>query len=214
MTETQERPAAATEPRGLSPAELKTLEKLLVKANIGVVQGPGVRVGREYVALTNLSVPRRDNTKEDRQVDLVPAGDTVWLTDDEAAKFLRHGDRDGRRVAVIRLKSEVDANRPPKPHPSLLSGPIMRPVQPPPGTDMARPDPEGASRLVEQTVSVPEAQTVEVAQGGTPSIQDAIDIVPGGGGPTSRTEVMVGADQDLMAAVKAQNPGLTGRKEK
>jgi hypothetical protein len=211
VTETQERPATATEARGLTKAELAQLEKLMAKANIGNVHGPAVRLGREYVALTNLAVPRRDD--KDRQTDLVLAGDTVWLTDDEAAKFLRHGDRDGRRVSVIRLKSEVDANRPPRPHPSLLTGPLMRPVTPAPGSDMPRPDPEGASRLVEQKVTVPESQQADIAAGGTPSIQDAIDIVPGGGIGVERERIQGGADHDLMAAVKAQNPGLT-RKEK
>lgn len=196
MTET------ATEVRGLTEAEKKTLVKLLEKANIGNVHGPAVRIGREYVALTNLSVPRRDNTKEDRQVDLVRAGETVWLTDDEAAKFLRHGDGDGRRVAVIRLKSEVDNNNPPKPHPTLLSGAVLRPMMPPPGTDHARPDPAGASRIIEQQVAVPEQEQVPTVS------QDAIDILPGqmGGGDAAsvRQAVAEGADQDLMAAVKAQ----------
>ena len=194
MTET------VTEARGLTEAEKKTLVKLLEKANIGNMHSPAVRVGREYVALTNLSVPRRDNTKEDRQCDLVRAGETIWLTDDEAAKFLRHGDLDGRRVAVIRLKSEVDANRPPVPHPSLLTGPVLRPMMPPPGSDQPRPDPEGSTRIVQQNV-VPESEVIP------PAPQDALDIAPGtmGGGEADNAFVTAGADQYLMAAVKAQS---------
>jgi len=194
-----------TEAHGLTEAEKKTLAKLLEKVNIGNTHSPAVRIGREYVALVNLSVPRRDNTREDRQVDLVRAGDSVWLTDDEAAKFLRHGDRDGRRVAVIRLKSEVDNNNPPKPHPSLLTGPIMRPATPAPGSDGPRPDPAGATRVIEQT-TIPESEVVPVAP------QDAMDILPGqpisGGEIGGNAYVQAGADQDLMAAVKAQS-GLT-----
>lgn len=193
-------------PAGLTDAERKTLEKLIAKANIELgVHAPAVQVGREYVALTNLAVPQRGS--KDLKTDLVLTGETVWLSDEEAAKFLRHGDRDGRRVAVIRLKSEVDMNKPPKAPPQLLTGPIFRPVTPPSGTDLPRPDPAGATRLVEQT-TVPESQQPVVAQGGTPSIGDALDIVPGSG-EAIRQATLAGADQDLMSAVRAQNPGLT-----
>lgn len=203
MTETQVKPEAATEVRGLTAAELKTLEKLLLKANIGNMHGPAVQVGKPYVALTWLSVPRREQADpKDRQTDRVAPGETIYLTDDEAAKFLRHGPQDGRRVAVIRAKNEVDQNNVPKPHPSLLSGLPFRASAPIPGTDMPRPDPAGASRIIESNVP-PEMQVPQEGRGGTPSIQDAMDIVPGTG-EIARQEIRAGADQDLMAAVKSQ----------
>jgi hypothetical protein len=138
----------------------------------------------------------------------VLAGDTVWLTDEEAARFERHGDRDGRRVAVVRLKSEVDASNPPRPHPTLLSGPVFRPAVPAPGTDGPRPDPAGSTRIV--TVGPPEAQQVPVQHGGEPVLpaQDAVDILPGG--QLARDQVTQRADMDLVSAVKAQ-AGMGGK---
>jgi hypothetical protein len=197
---------AAEKTPALTPAEAKQLDKLLAKANTGNAHGPAVQLGKPYVALTNLSVPRRVQLDpKDRQTDLVLAGETVYLTDEEAARYLRHGDRDGRRVAVIRAKSEVDANNPPRPHPSLLSGPILRPTTPPPGSDLARPDPAGSSRIVEQS-PVPES-----SEPAPPSrSEDALDITPGTG-ELARQEIRQGADADLVAAVKSQAPQIVRR---
>lgn len=196
--------AEAAEVPGLSATESRQLDKLLAKANSArAPHSPAVRVGREYVALTNLSMPRRGD--KDKGCDLVMAGESVWLTDDEAALYLRHGERDGRQVAVIRLKSEVDANNPPKPHPMLVSGRPFRPAPPAPGTDQPRPDPEGSSRIVSVGPPVPEMNQPQpgpdMPLGGLAG-GDAMDILPGGGGLSRAT--VAGADQDLVAAVKNQ----------
>lgn len=196
MAETAEKPA------GLTAAEQKKLDELLAKAAPLNLHGPALRAGKPYVALINLSLPRRGD--KDKQCDLVPAGETVYLTDEEAATFLRHGSRDGRRVAVIRPKGEVDANNPPKPPPSLLTGPILRPQQPPPGSDLPRPDPAGSSHLLQYGTGNPVPESAQ-PQPGTENVMpgpDAVDIPPSG--QHAREVITQGADQDLMAAVKAQ----------
>jgi hypothetical protein len=213
-------PTAADEVRGLTDRERAQLDKLMAKANAAIgVHAPAVRIGKPYVALVNLAVPRRQlaNGERDLQTDLVMRGETVYLTDEEAAKFLRNGPRDGRRIAVIRPAGEVDSNHLPNAVPQLLTGPIFRPVTPAPGTDGPRPDPEGSTRVIEQTV-VPESQVMTPQPGGAPSIQDALDLPPGtviGGAGDSRAEAIAGADQDLMAAVKNQagmGPGGSARR--
>lgn len=191
---------------GLTEAEAKQWEKLRAKAAAAAgVHGPEIRVGEPYQALVNLSVPRRGVIApgEVRQSDLVPAGETVYLTDEEAATFLRHGGRDGRRIPVIRKlhgpdsSSEENAGRI---HPSYLSGQVMRPVMPPGGpgeSEQPRPDPADASKVIRYE-TVPE--TVQPVPG-SENLGD-IDIKPGTANVGLGT--VSGADQDLMAAVKAQ----------
>lgn len=185
---------------GLTEAESRQLAKLHAKANAAGVHAPAVQVGEPYVALTNLSLPRRGD--KDKMCDLIPAGETVYLTPEEAASFQRHGDRDGRQVAVIRKKSEVDGNNPPRPHPMLLSGRVNRPMMPPPGSSEARPDPEGSSKIVTYGQPVPEMSQ----QGPAGTEGDAMDIKPGGGGPAAS---LANVDLDLVSATKAQM-GLKG----
>lgn len=217
MTDTipEARPKTAEGVKPLSEAERKKMNELVARATAELgVHAPAVRVGKPYVALVNLSLPRREQLDpKDPKSDLIPRGETVWLTDDEAAKFMRHGSRDGRRVAVIRPLDQVDTNNIPNPPPQLLTGPIFRPVTPAPGTESERPDPPGSTRIVEQTSLPPEAQVQAPMPGGAPSIQDAIDLPPGSmiGGGEARESVMAGADQDLMAAVKQQT-GMSGRR--
>jgi hypothetical protein len=199
---------------GLSEAEQKQFDKLAAKAAAASPHGPAVRIGEPYVALTNISLPRRGQESikpAERMNDLVPAGETVYLTPEEVALLERHEGKDGRRISVIRRKSEVDNNNPPRPHPSYLSGPLFRPGTPPPGTDLPRPDPAGSTRVVEMTVPEtaqpqPGAENVQAGPN-----QDAVDILPGG--QLARDDIRQGADQDLMAAVKAQNPQITAQTE-
>lgn len=204
MADTQQKAAPQGQKPLLSDAEAKQLEKLLAKANAANQHGPAVRIGDAYVALTNLSVPRRGILApgEVRQSDLVQAGETVYLTPEEAAPYLRHGDRDGRRIPVIARKGEVDANNPPRPHPSYLSGPVFRPVTPPPGSDLPRPDPAGSSRLAMLDSPVPEAAPPVPGSENAPPSQDAVDILPGG--QLARDRVQQGADRDVVEAYKAQ----------
>lgn len=191
----------------LTAAETKQLEKLLAKANAGNTHAPAVRIGEPYVALTNLSLPRRGTLPpgEQRQSDLVMAGDTVYLTPDEVALFERHDPRDGRRISVVRKKTEVDNNNPPKPHPSFLSGPVFRPGPAPKGSDLPRPDPDGSSQLIQY--GPPEASQPQPGSENTGTDgPDAQDLPPGfvSPGAAARDEIRQGADGDLMAAVKAQ----------
>lgn len=190
---------------GLSEAEAKQWEKLRAKAAAASgVHGPEIRVGEPYKALVNLSVPRRGLLApgEVRQADLIPAGEVVYLTDEEAATFLRHGGRDGRRIPVIRKlhgpdsSSEENAGRI---HPSYLSGAVMRPAMPPGGpgeSELPRPDPSDASKVIRYEVP----ETNQPVPGSENSL-GSVDIKPG----TAHVgDIVGGADQDLMAAVKAQ----------
>jgi hypothetical protein len=202
LTETAEKTQAPPEePKvaGLSAAEQKTYERLLGKISAANPHSAAARIGQPYIALAWLSLPRRNDP--DKQTDRVPPGETVYLTDEEAALYMRHGPEDGRRVSVIRPKNEVDANNVPRPHPSYLSGPVFRPSAPPPGTDLPRPDPAGSTRVTE--MSVPEsAQPVPGMENRASASEDAADILPGG--QLARDQVRQGADQDMVSAVKHQ----------
>jgi hypothetical protein len=188
----------------LSKAEQDQLDKLLAKANAGSVHAPALRLGEPYLALVNLSVPRRGEPLRNAsgqpdvpQTDLVHAGETVYLTADEAARFNRcDPDRDGRRVPVVRKLSE--GSDLPFVHPSLVSGPTFRPGPIPPGGTGPRPDPPGSSRVIE-TSPVPEASSPGVGDENG-KLTDALDIPPGGG---ARQAAGLGADMDVVAAAKA-----------
>jgi hypothetical protein len=183
-----------TKELGLSAAEQATLDKLMAKANASAVHAPALRIGEPYIALVNLSVPRRGETftnsagqKDVPQTDLVYAGDTVYLTDDEAARFSRcDPNRDGRRIPVVRKVSEGGELA--RVHPSMLSGPMFRPAAPAPGMppEYPRPDPPGSSQVIESS-PVPESAPI-----------DAVDITPS----ASAAPAAAGADQDIVAAAK------------
>jgi hypothetical protein len=148
--------ATAEAPQPLSASERETMEKLLARASAG--QGPSARIGDPYIALINLSVPRRGDPE--KGVDLVPAGETVYLTPDEAAQYLRHGPKDGRQVPVIRPASGPGSSKglPQRIPPIAVSGKLNAPPPPPDGSDLARPDPPGSSVIQYVNPSqVPEA---------------------------------------------------------
>lgn len=138
----------------------------------------------KYQALTNLSIPQRtDNGVLTGQNDLVITGDTVELTEQEARNLMATGPRTGRRYPAIRPASE-ESNELPRLHPKMLSGLLRPPVTPPPGTDGARPDPEGASRVIVQEPVPPEGfepvPGSEATGGQAVGVDpDAIDIKPG-----------------------------------
>ena len=135
--------ATATEARPLTDTERDTLTKLLARDK----GTPSARVGEPYVALICLSVPRRGD--KDRNTDLVLAGETVYLTEEEARSFNRHGARDGRQVEVVRKLSGPDGSREETPRllPRHVSGRLFRPTTPPAGSDAPRPDPAGSSAV-------------------------------------------------------------------
>lgn len=159
----------------LSQSERDKLDELLARASAG--QGPGVRIGKAYVALTNLSVPRRGDPEHG--VDLVRPGEVVHLTDDEAAQFMRHGARDGRQLSVIAPADGPEARsldaRPIPPR--AFSGRLTAPPAD------ARPDPAGSSAVqVMETAPVPEASEpqpgTENSGAPAPAAVDAEDIIP------------------------------------
>lgn len=168
-------PVPADAARPLDPGERATLNSLLARDSAG--QAPGVRAGQPYTALINLSVPRRGDST--RQADLVRAGETVYLTADEAAMFNRHGDPDGRQVDVV-----VPASGPgsraelPRVPPRAVSGRVWQPPQPPPGSPDARPDPPGSSTVQYATAAIPEAAEPQLGSENSPAVQDAMDIAP------------------------------------
>jgi hypothetical protein len=175
----------ATETRPLTADEQATLNKLLVRASAD--KTPATRIGEPYEALIALSVPRRGDAK-DKQTDLVMPGETVYLTEEEARAFERHGGRDGRQVPVIRKLSGPDGSREPLPQllPRHVSGRLFRPPPPPPGSDAPRPDPEGSSRVqvledgrAPETAGAMSADPSEMAdQLRSAAAPDAIDLPP------------------------------------
>jgi hypothetical protein len=177
----------ATETQPLTAVEQATLDKLLTRASAG--KTPGARIGEPYEALICLSVPRRGDSK-DKQTDLVLAGDTVYLTDEEARQFERHGSNDGRQVPVIRKLSGADGSREPVQRlpPRLVSGRLFRPPPAPPGSDAPRPDPEGSSRVqvledgrAPETAGSMSAEPSEMADHlRDTAVPDAVDLPPRG----------------------------------
>ena len=166
-----------TEPRPLSEAERKTLAELLDReAKTGAGQAPSTRTGQPWQALVNLSLPRRGD--KDHKTDLVMAGEVVYLTDEEAAQFNRHGGRDGRQVEVLRrVPGGVTGNTVPRVAPRAVSGRVNQPPPPPPGSDAPRPDPPGSSAIQYAEPAIPEAHEPTA---GTENVDhgDAVDLPP------------------------------------
>jgi hypothetical protein len=174
---------AAEQARPLSDEEKRALRDLMARENAWAT--PATRIGEPYEALVNLSVPRRGD--KDRQTDLVHAGETLYLTEDEARQFNR---RDGRQVDVVRKVSGPDGSRGEMPRilPRHVSGRLFRPPPPPPGSDAPRPDPEGSSRV--QVIEDGNAPEAEGAMSAEPSemadnlrsavAPDAVDLPPRG----------------------------------
>lgn len=184
----------------LSAEERETLNKLLARASAD--KSPATRIGDPYEALIALSVPRRGD--KDRGTDLVMPGETIYLTEEEARQFARHGNRDGRQVPVIRKLSGPDGSREPLPQvgannsallPRHISGRLFRPTMPPPGSDAARPDPEGSSRVEyyadggapESSGSIA-AEQQEMADVLRAPVQDAVDLPPRNRGRSRREQ--------------------------
>jgi hypothetical protein len=134
-----------------------------------------------YQALTNISVPQRHDGTEvlTGQNDLVRAGETVELTEKEAANLMAVGPAAGRMHPAIRPASEAD-----QPLPRLLarqlSGPLRRPAEPPPGSDLPRPDPEGSTKLIVPEDMPPQLGAEQNPDQAMPWAQDAMDIPPRG----------------------------------
>lgn len=164
----------ALDARPLSGEEKRVLQELLRRNE--VTGTPAVRIGDPYVALVNLSLPNRADPEHGAS--LVRAGETVYLTQEEAAKYLRHGPGTGRQIPVIKAKAEMPAGAGvPRIPPRAVSGQLQAPPPPAPGTDGPRPDPAGSSAIqVMQPAEVPES--AEPQAGSENSAMDAVDIVP------------------------------------
>lgn len=94
----------------------------------------------EYQALTNLSIGRNTSGKDgERLADIVHAGDTVHLTEEQAAGFT---DPRRHKVPVIRPASEQN-----EPLPHIRAGDLFG-ARPTAGQFGARPDPAGASQVI------------------------------------------------------------------
>lgn len=180
------------EARPLTDTERDTMNRLLARDS--AFEAPSVRRGEPYQALVNLSVPRRGD--KERATDLVYAGDTVYLTAEEAASFNRHGSRDGRQVEVVRKMSGPDGSRGELPRipPRAVSGRIFRPVPPPPGSDAPRPDPEGSSAIAYADVPVPESDQPQPDPSEmadhlkSEPLPDAVDLPPRNARPQNRPQ--------------------------
>jgi hypothetical protein len=175
--------ATAEVARPLTEDERSRLNDLLARDS--QFQAPAFRRGEPYQSLINLSGPGRGD--KDKQCDLVYAGDTVYLTAEEAAAFNRHGVRDGRQVEVVRKISGPDgtSGELPRIPPRAVSGRIFRPASPPPGSDAPRPDPEGSSAVqyvdapAVPESSQPQPDPSEMAdQLRSQPLPDAVDLPP------------------------------------
>lgn len=158
----------AAEARPLTATEQRTLDGLMKRAGLG--HGSATeKVGEQYIALDNLSVPRINDP--DHKTDLVLRGNPVTLTEEQAAPLLN------RRIPVIRKASD---GGPPSALilPRHLSGPVRQPPVPPRGSDLPRPDPEGSTEIIETRTAVPEATPPLVGDEEAAADPDAIDIPP------------------------------------
>jgi hypothetical protein len=127
---------------------------------------------KKYQALTNLSVPMPGD--KDARTFLVPRGETVELTEEQARNL---STMPGGRPAIRPVKEGSEPM--PELTGRLLSGPIRRPPPPAPGTDSARPDPPGSSRVAVYH-DAPELHEPQLGSENGLDM-DALDIAPGGG---------------------------------
>jgi len=124
-----------------------------------------------YQALVNLSQPRKDNSKE---TDLIAPGETVDLTDEQAAQWLPPH----RAFAMIRKAEGEQAL--PAVLPRQMFGIAINPRtgkllgRPGPPAE-ARPDPPGSSTV---QVQIPEAAEPQPGSENEPPPQDAVDLPP------------------------------------
>lgn len=106
----------------------------------------------EWQALVPLSISRRGD--KEKAADFVQAGETVLLTEEESAGFLKR-----HQVPVIRPASQKN-----EPLPQISARQMFRPIAGP-GQFGARPDPAGATRVITNPAdpaSHPEANAPEV----------------------------------------------------
>jgi len=203
------RPKEATENRPLTPEERKLLRDLMARETATQsVHAPEVRIGEPYVALTNLSLPRRGD--KEKMTDLVMKGEVVYLTEEEARPLLRDDPmRDGRQTPVIRKAHGPESTSDvPFLLPKLLSGARTGPPQ------GARQDPAGSSYVIpgppEANPPVPGSE----ATGGQETAerqpqQEALDLPPTRPGARGLRDQV--SDPGLIDAVRANMPRANRR---
>jgi len=127
-----------------------------------------------YQALVNISHPRKGDPN--KETDLIMAGETVDLTDEEAARYLPPA----RLQALIRPAKESGGPQP-QFAPRSLFGVAINPRtgkrigRPGPPAD-ARPDPPGSSQV--QVMEPPEASEPQPGDETAGPVVDAEDIPP------------------------------------
>lgn len=157
--------ATVTKPAGLSAEEMKALNDLAARAGLTLGKPPP-RTGSVWQALVNISVPRPGDP--DKATDLVMAGNTVTLTDEQAAKFLPPN----KQVALIRKKAESG-----QPLPRITGRHLAGRLNGPPAD--VRPDPAGSSRVIKTEEAVIPEMTEPGPGGEEDKLPDAIDLPPG-----------------------------------
>lgn len=119
----------------------------------------------EYEALTNLSVGRTGSDSE-KAADIVHRGETVHLTDEQAARFL---DPKRHKVPVIRPASQQN-----EPMPQIRARDLFgnRPQAQQFG---ARPDPAGASKVIENPEVADPADPLNAPEANDPVVDLSVD---------------------------------------
>jgi hypothetical protein len=138
----QPAPEATAEERDREIAELREAVRQLQESpgTRPAAKPAGVATprGSNYEALTNLSIPRVTAPGEDKAADVVHRGDTVFLTDEQAARF---NDRRRHRVPVIRPAKEQN-----DPAPDVKARDLFG-SRPKAQQFGARPDPAGSTTV-------------------------------------------------------------------
>lgn len=127
-----------------------------------------------YQAMVNLSVPRAGDTG--KETDLVRAGETVDLTDEQAARWLPPV----RAFPMVRPAGQ-QSEALPRIHPKQMSAIAINPrtgklIGGPGVPSDARPDPPGSSQVTSN--EPPEADEPQPDSEQRDAPQDAVDIAP------------------------------------
>lgn len=138
----QPAPEATAEARDREIAELREAVRQLQSSPGTQSAAKPLRIGTpkgsNYEALANLSIPRVTAPGEDKAADIVHRGETVFLSDEQAARF---NDRRRHRVPVIRPAREQN-----DPAPDVSARDLFG-ARPKAQQFGARPDPAGSTQV-------------------------------------------------------------------
>lgn len=129
---------------------------------------PAAPKGQLYEALTNLSIGRITTIGQDTEkaADIVHRGETVHLTDEQAARFL---DPKRHKVPVIRPASQRN-----EPMPQIRARDLFG-NQPQAQQFGARPDPAGASQVIVNPESADPADPLNAPEANDPVVDLSVD---------------------------------------